>query len=300
MLFSKMHGLGNDFILLNGFKYEIPAAAPTLAIAACNRKFGIGADGLIILSPSKNADINFRIYNSDGSEAEMCGNGIRCAAVFARDEGICQNKEIRFETPAGEVITRLIDENKSDKNKNDDNKNCENKNAENKKGENKNLVKVNMGKPRFLPEEIPACFPGERVVSHPLKIGEEIFKITLVSMGNPHCIIFVDSVLNFPVGKIGPQIEEDSHFPAKTNVEFVEVINKGQIRMRVWERGCGETLACGTGACAAAVAAVLNGHCNRELEIELKGGLLKIKWLEDNSLEMTGPAVRVFKGDYAV
>jgi len=274
MKFRKMHGLGNDFVMVNGISEKLPEDLASLAINLCDRKLGIGADGLIIISEGEGrTDLTMSIYNSDGSQAEMCGNGIRCAAVFARDEGLCAKKRIVFSTLAGQIITEIVDEEKS-------------------------LVKVNMGRPRLAPSEIPALFNGAKVVKAPLKVNDKTFNITLVSMGNPHCVIFVDNVDDFPVTKIGPQIETHPLFPAKINVEFVEFVDAETIKMRVWERGCGETLACGTGACAAAVASILMGFCHDDVEVKLAHGSLFISWPLNDYVEMTGPATVVFDGEY--
>ena len=240
MLFTKMNGLGNDFVMVDGVASEPSGVPGELAKAVCHRRFGIGADGLIIVTPSHvaEADFGFRIYNADGSEAEMCGNGIRCAAVFAKDQGLTVKDVLVFHTLAGLIETEIVDSEYS-------------------------MVKVNMGKARLAPQDIPADIAGEKVINQPLIAGNGTYNITLVSMGNPHCVIFVDHVADFPVTEIGPLIEKHPLFPSHTNVEFIEILGEDKMRMRVWERGCGETLACGTGACAAVVAAVLNGLVKR-------------------------------------
>lgn len=273
MRFSKMHGLGNDFILINGFREKIPEDRKDFAITLCNRQLGIGADGVLLLMPSKLADAQFLVYNSDGSQAEMCGNGVRCAALFAKAEGIIKSDDATFETLGGLVYPQIVDE---------------------KQG----LVRVNMGLGRLKPQEIPALFGGEKVVAAPLEVGSETFAVTLVSMGNPHCVVFVEDTANFPVEVIGPQIEKHPKFPAKTNVEFVQVLAPGHLRMRVWERGCGQTLACGTGACASAVAAKLNGYGDNYFEVELACGSLFIELFADGHVELLGPATFVFAGEY--
>lgn len=274
MLFAKMHGLGNDFVMVDGVRQQVFSDLGHLAQAVCHRRAGIGADGLIILTPSiGEADFDFAIYNADGSQAEMCGNGIRCAALFARDQALTTKTRLVFKTLAGLIETQIIDPDKS-------------------------LVKVNMGAPRLAAQEIPTLLEGDRVISRPLTIEGNTYYITLVSMGNPHCVIFVDHVGDFPVTELGPKIERHPLFPAHTNVEFIELLANNKMKMRVWERGCGETLACGTGACASVVAAVLNGHSGRETEVQLPFGSLLIKWREDGYIEMTGPAETVFKGEY--
>lgn len=275
MRFSKMHGLGNDFIFINGFKEKLPRDLADFSKKLCHRRLGIGADGLIALLPSEREDViaSFVYYNADGSQAEMCGNGMRCAALFARQEGITCEESFALETPAGLIRPEII-------------------------SEPARLVRVDMGPPRLLPGEIPALFSGSRIVAAPLNLGEKTFFVTVLSMGNPHCVIFVDDVVNYPVVKIGPQIEQHHFFPAKTNVEFIELVNESKIKMRVWERGCGETLACGTGACAAAVAAILNGYTKNEVEVQLKCGSLFIEWHEGSAVQMLGPAVEVYRGEY--
>ena len=273
MLFTKMNGLGNDFVMVDGIGHKLSSDLAELSKSVCHRKLGIGADGLIILTPSAIADFGFKIYNADGSIAEMCGNGIRCAAIFAKEQNLTDKDKLTFDTLAGLIETEIIDFEKS-------------------------MVKVNMGKPRLAPHEIPADFPGEKVVNQLLSLGENTYNITLVSMGNPHCVIFVDNVMDYPVEEIGPQIERHSLFPSYTNVEFIELIKENKIRMRVWERGCGETLACGTGACAAVVAASLNGYTEKETEVVLTQGSLFIKWRDNGTVEMTGPADKVFIGEY--
>ena len=272
MRFRKMHGLGNDFVMVNGEAEKLPAEINSLAEAVCDRHLGVGADGLIIIDKNAAAgcDLRFRIYNSDGSEAEMCGNGIRCAAVFAREQGLTEKTKIVFDTKAGKVIPQITGE----------------------------AVRVNMGPPHLAPAEIPALFDGQQVVSRPLTVGGLSFDCTLVSMGNPHCVIFVDDVDNFPVGEIGPRVEKHSLFPAKINAHFVQKVAQDRLRLRVWERGCGQTLACGTGACATAVAAALNGITGRKVQIELVCGSLFIEWnADDNCVYMTGPATSVFDGE---
>lgn len=274
MRVAKMHGLGNDFVLVNGFKEQLPADLNSLAKKICDRHLAIGADGLIILRPSKAAAAEYLMYNPDGSQSEMCGNGLRCAALFAKKEGIVSSDEFVFDALRWPVSPRIIDEEQG-------------------------MVCVDMGEPRLAPADIPANFTGARVVGAPLLVHARMLNVTLVSMGNPHCVIFVDDDLGqYPVEKIGPQIENMDKFPAKINVEFVRLHSEEQIDMRVWERGCGETMACGSGACAAVVAAILNGYTKNEVEVRLRYGSLHIKWVENGHVYMSGPAVFVFEGEY--
>ncbi len=276
MKFAKMHGAGNDYIYVNGFA-ETVTDPQTLAIAVSNRQFGIGSDGLILILPSQTADVRMRMFNADGSEAEMCGNGIRCVAKYAYDHGLVQNKSIRVETAAGIKPLQLFtnSDNRVDK------------------------VRVNMGVPVLARQDIPMTGPADpQVVAESLTVLDRTFDITCVSMGNPHCVIFVDNVEQFPVEQYGPIIENHPHFPRRINVEFVEVISKGEVRQRTWERGAGETLACGTGASAVTVAGVLTGRTNRQQLNHLRGGDLEMEWAEDGCIYMTGPAVQVFEGDY--
>lgn len=277
MRFVKMHGLGNDFVIVNGFREKLPEDLGALAQQVCNRQLGIGADGLIVLVPPEKDDAaaRFLIYNYDGSQAETCGNGLRCAAIFAKHEGLVDGNELYFETLGGLVQPTIIDETMS-------------------------IIRVDMGVPRLQPAEIPAKFAGSRVVSAPFTVYERVFNVTLVSMGNPHCVIFVDEVDDFPVEKIGPQIENHELFPEKTNVEFIQLLGDDRMRMRVWERGCGETLACGSGACAATVAAVLNGYIKHRAEVILQYGSLDVEWADNGHVYMTGPATLVIEGDYTL
>ncbi len=277
MRFAKMHGLGNDFVIVNGFTEKLPDDLGAFAKQVCHRQLGIGADGLIVLDPAEGpvAAARFLIYNFDGSQAEMCGNGLRCAAVFAKREGLVDANDFVFETLGGLVQPSIID-------------------AEN------SVIRVDMAAPRLLPAEIPAKFAGSRVVGAPLLVHARMYYVTLVSMGNPHCVIFVDDVAHFPVEKIGPQIETHDLFPARINVEFIELVNDETIKMRVWERGCGETLACGSGACAATVASILNGYTKNKVEVQLKYGSLQVEWAENGHVYMTGPATLVAEGEYLV
>lgn len=279
MQFTKMHGLGNDFVLVDGFTEDINNLdVNQLAKKVCDRHFGVGADGLVlVLSAQKEeADFRMRIFNPDGSEPEMCGNAIRCFGKYLYEKGLTDKTEIKVETLAGIIIPEL----------------------QIKDGEVK-TVKVDMGKPGLHSSEIPISgIDKDKVVKEKLDVEGEEYEITAVSMGNPHCVIFVEDVAEFPVTEVGPKIEEHPRFPEKTNVEFIEVINSSEIKMRVWERGAGVTLACGTGACGSAVASILNDLTEREVEVHLLGGDLTIEWAEDNHVYMSGPAKEVFTGKW--
>jgi len=282
--FVKMHGLGNDFILIDCLHKSLGNLSflSYLSKKLCNRNFGIGADGLILILPSFKADLRMRIFNYDGSVAQMCGNGIRCFAKYTYENKLISKNKFTVETLAGIITPELIFQDLKDK---------------------KALkIKVDMGTPKLRRREIPMTGKDTpTVVGETLKINpEQIFKITCVSMGNPHCIIFVNDVQSIPVDEIGPKIENHPLFPKKTNVEFIQVINKKELNFRVWERGVGETLACGTGACAALVAAVLNKKTDREAIIHLPGGDLDIRWADDGHVYMTGPAELVFKGEMEI
>jgi diaminopimelate epimerase len=278
MKFTKMQGAGNDYVYVNCFaeKVENPA---DIAIKVANRNFGIGSDGLILIMPSETADVRMRMFNSDGSESEMCGNGIRCVAKYAYDHGIVAKKEITAETGAGILTLQLFtnDRNRVEK------------------------VRVNMGAPGLTRAEIPMIGDGgAKVINEPLNILHTTFHITCISMGNPHCIIFVDDVESFQVEKYGQLIENHELFPRRTNVEFVQVLSRTEVRQRTWERGAGETLACGTGASAVTAAAVLNGLTEKKIVNHLSGGDLEMEWAEDGSIYMTGPAVEVFSGEIEI
>ncbi len=274
--FLKMQGIGNDFILINGIDHKIDNPNQT-AKSLCKRHFGVGGDGLIIILPPENKenDYKMKIFNADGSEAEMCGNGIRCFAHYLRHKNLIKKKEIRVETLAGIITPKIL-----------------------KFNEQKCQVKVNMGKPRFKPELIPVKInqKPDFIENYFLKAGNKKFKINCVSMGNPHTIIFENNIKQINLTKWGPKIENHPLFPEKTNVEFIEIINSSEIKMRVWERGSGITLACGTGACASAVAGIKKGLLkNEKITVHLPGGNLKVNWSGDNVI-MTGPSKIVFKG----
>jgi diaminopimelate epimerase len=278
MKFTKMHGCGNDYVYVNLFEETI-ADAPALAIKVSDRHFGVGSDGLITIGPSDKADFRMRIYNADGSEAEMCGNGIRCVAKYVYDFGLTDKTGISVETLAGIKHLELsVEDGKVSK------------------------VCVNMGAPILSAEQIPCDFSMSPVVAQPLAAGGQTWPVTCVSMGNPHCVVFTDTdVRTLDLEKIGPEFEHHSRFPKRINTEFVNVIDDTHLRMRVWERGSGETLACGTGTCATVVAAVLNGLTKDEVSVELLGGELFIRWdRETDQVYMTGPATVVFSGEIQI
>lgn len=277
MKFTKMHGLGNDYIYVNCMK-ECPENPSQLAKRLSDRHFGIGSDGLVLIMPSKSADFRMRMFNSDGSEAEMCGNASRCVGKYVYDYKLTDKKSVTLETLAGiKVLDLTVEE-----------------------GEVK-LVRVDMGAPVLKPSDIPVKSPKDLFLSEPVTIRDRIFNVTCVSMGNPHAVSYVEDVANFPLELYGPVMETNELYPRKINSEFVEVIDRNTLKMRVWERGAGETLACGTGACAVAVASILNGLCERKVTVKLLGGDLSIEWNEkDNHVYKTGPAVKVFDGEVEV
>jgi len=275
MKFLKMHGLGNDFVFLDHFSVASDMDYSALAKKLCHRQFGIGGDGLIIILPSSIADARMRIINSDGTEPEMCGNGIRCFATYVYDQGIVKQNSMSVETLAGVLTIELIL----------------------KEGQVQG-VRVDMGEPILRADLIPVLAQGEPVVGETLEVLGETFQYTAVSMGNPHCIIFVEKLATLDFEHLGPAIEKHSLFPRKTNVEFIEVNSPKELTMKVWERGAGPTLACGTGACATVVAAVLNRKTDRAVTVHLPGGALLIEWGLDNHVYMTGPATYVFKGEW--
>lgn len=274
MEFVKMHGLGNDFIIARAGQPDLKEDDYSYwAEKLCDRHFGIGADGLVIIGADEDCDLFMRIFNSDGSEAEMCGNVTRCVARIAWEEGMVKKENISIRTLSGPKYAQLLLD-----------------------GEQVKAVRVDMGEPRFKAEAIPVKWPESPVINGKIVVEGQEFEFSAVSMGNPHCVIKVPDAENFPLRRFGPLIEKHELFPQKTNVEFISIIDKSHVVMRVWERGAGETLACGTGACAAAVCAHLNGFTEREATVHLKGGDLFIEWGEDNHVYMTGPAALVFKG----
>lgn len=275
MKFTKMHGCGNDYVYVNLFEEEIKDPA-SLAVAVSDRHFGIGSDGLITIGPSKVADFRMRIYNADGSEAEMCGNGVRCVAKYVYDHALTDRTRITVETGAGVKELTLTVENQKVA-----------------------LVRVDMGEPVLVPEQIPVDAKGERVVDEPITVGEKEWHMTCISMGNPHAVVFVDDVENFPIEEYGPLFENHVRFPKRTNTEFVKVHGRNEVSMRVWERGSQETWACGTGTCATAMACILNGLTEDTVLVHLRGGDLTIEYDRNtNHVFMTGPATEVFEGEY--
>jgi diaminopimelate epimerase len=275
MKFTKMQGAGNDYIYVDCFAQPMPKDAPKLAIAVSDRHKGIGADGLILICPSEAADARMRMFNADGSEAEMCGNGVRCVAKYVYDHGIARKEELKVETGRG-ILTLAL---------------------ETARGKVER-VKVNMGRPIFEAGKIPTSLVGDPPVRQKLTAGGREFLVTCVSMGNPHCVTFVERLSDEWVLSVGPQVERHRAFPNRVNAEFVEVVSPREVRMRVWERGSGETQACGTGACAAAVAGVLTGLTERRVLAHLPGGELELEWSDAGEVYLTGPAVEVFRGEW--
>ena len=274
MKFTKMHGIGNDYVYVNCFKEEVPDPSQT-AIKVSDRHFGIGSDGLILIKPSDVADGKMEMYNADGSQGAMCGNGIRCVAKYMYDYGLTDKTSISVETKSGIKYLDLTVENGK-----------------------VSTVKVNMGAPILKATDIPVLCDTEQMVDQPVTVDGKEWKITCVSMGNPHAITYIEDVKNLDIEKIGPKFENHPIFPDRVNTEFVKVIDRKTVEMRVWERGSGETLACGTGACATAVACILNGLTEDEVTVKLLGGDLTIFWdRKENLVYMTGSATTVFDGD---
>lgn len=276
--FTKMHGTGNDYVYINTFEEKIPDPEK-LAVQVSDRHFGIGSDGLILIAPSGKADCRMQMYNADGSEGAMCGNGIRCVAKYAYEHGIVNDTHMAVETKSGIKTLELTVEN-----------DCV------------TYVQVNMGEAILKPSDIPVAADGESFIAEPLVVDGKEYTVTCVSMGNPHCVVFADGIDNLDLEKVGPKFENHELFPDRINTEFVEVIDGHTIRMRVWERGSGETISCGTGTCASVVAAVLNGYCKRgeEIEVQVRGGKVYDTYLESGEVLMKGPATTVFEGDMDV
>lgn len=275
MHFTKWQACGNDFVFVNAMTMDIRPVVKK-CVSICNRNFGIGADGIIFVLPSEKATLQMRIFNSDGSEAEMCGNGIRAFAKWAHELGLVSKHHFSVETGAGILFPELLPDGK---------------------------VRVDMGVPHLNSSEIPVTGFGDgMVVNRKLTNDLHTYRITCVSMGNPHCVIFTDDIDRISLEEIGSRLEADAHFPRKTNVEFAQLLKKNLLRMRVWERGTGVTMACGTGTCATVVAAILNGLVEKEAEVILDGGNLHISWESDSSAHvfMTGPAEKVFEGEYII
>ncbi len=284
MKFTKMQGCGNDYVYVNGFEEQIAKDEKSdLARRISDRHFGVGSDGLIFINPSDIADFEMEMYNGDGSRAEMCGNGIRCVGKYVYDHGMTKGKEFTVES-FGAVKHLTV--------------------AEEEEGRAKTL-RVDMGSPILEAEKVPvspeyfSVDPAESVVDAPIDVDGDSYHVTCVSMGNPHAVVFIETTDSLPIESIGPKFENHKAFPNRINTEFVQVIDKGYVKMRVWERGSGETLACGTGCCATAVACILNGKTDHKVTVEVLGGKIEIEWdREKNVIYMTGPAVAGFDGEY--
>ena len=274
MKFTKMHGIGNDYVYVNCLKEEVKNPSE-LAKFVSNRNFGVGSDGLILIRPSEKADFQMDMYNSDGSQAEMCGNGIRCVGKYVYDYGLTDKTQIAVDTLAGiKYLDLTVENGKVSK------------------------IRVNMGEPILTPELIPVISPEDPAVNVPIEVKGKEYHMTCVSMGNPHAVIFMDHVKDLDIEVIGPCFENHTCFPKRTNTEFVEILDRNTVNMRVWERGAGETLACGTGACATAVACVLNDKTENNVTVHLLGGDLEIEWDQtSNQIYMTGPATTAFDGE---
>ena len=277
MRFTKMHGAGNDYVYINCFDEPTPADIPSTAIAISDRHTGVGGDGLVLIGPSEVADARMRMFNADGSESEMCGNAIRCVAKYVSDRGIARKPELKIETGRGILTMQLFTG----------------------AGGKVEQVTVNMGAPILESARIPTTLPGDPPTNAKLDVAGMSIDVTCVSMGNPHCVTFVDEVNDDWVLRVGPQIERHPAFPRRVNAEFIQVVSRDEFIMRVWERGSGETLACGTGACASAVAGVLTGRTNRTVTAHLRGGDLKLEWSASGDVFMTGPATEVFSGEWS-
>lgn len=279
MRFTKMHGCGNDYIYVNGFEEKVEQSKkPELVKKLSDRHFGIGGDGVIFINPSEEADFEMEMYNADGSRAEMCGNGIRSVGKFVYDKGLTDKTEISVISFGKIKYLTLYTENGK-----------------------VSTVRVNMGTPELTAAEIPVISENEQVLDEEIEVKGQTYKMTCVSMGNPHAVVFIDDVKNLEIEQIGPFFENHQRFPKRTNTEFVQLVDRNHVKMRVWERGTGETLACGTGCCATAVACVLNGFTENKVTVELLGGELFIEWdREENVIFMTGPAQTVFEGEVEV
>ena len=277
MKFTKMQGLGNDYVYVNCFQEKIQNPSE-VAIKVSNRNFGVGSDGLIMINPSKVADFEMEMYNADGSRGEMCGNGIRCVGKYVYDYGLTDKTSIAVETLGGIKYLDFTVENGKVK-----------------------LVKVDMGSPELVPSNIPIVAEGDSVINAPIVVDGKEYHMTGVSMGNPHTVVYIDDVQGLEIEKIGPKFENHERFPKRINTEFARVIDRNTVEMRVWERGSGETLACGTGACAVAVASILNGLTEDKVTVKLLGGDLQIEWdRETNKVYMTGPAEVSFEGEIEI
>ena len=273
--FTKMHGIGNDYIYINCME-SVPERLPDLAIEMSDRHFGVGGDGIVLICPSEIADFRMRMFNNDGSEARMCGNASRCIAKYVHDHGLTDKQRINLETLSGIKVLSL--------NMNDE-------------GEVESVT-VDMGEPELEAASVPVVTASEKMVEETVETSSGSVKVTAVSMGNPHGVIFVDRIEDVDFDKLGPELEHHPMWPDRANIEFLQILSPSEARMRVWERGPGETLACGTGACASAVAAALTGRCDRKVTIHLRGGDLTIEWCADGHVMMTGSATEVFEGNY--
>lgn len=285
MKFTKMHGCGNDYIYVNGFEEKIPTEdKPELARRLSDRHFGIGGDGVIFINPSEEADFEMEMYNADGSRSEMCGNGIRCVAKYVYDKGLTNQKTIRIVSGGAVKILELTVEGE-----------------ENDGRGSVKRVRVNMGSPILEPAKIPVLVRTEEkhvVVNEPITVAGEVYNMTCVSMGNPHAVVFMKNVAGLDIDQVGPYFENHESFPNRTNTEFVEIVDREHVFMRVWERGTGETLACGTGCCATTVACALNGLTEDKITVRVLGGEIDIEWnRQENIVYMTGPAEIVFEGE---
>ncbi len=277
MKFTKMQGLGNDYVYVNCFQEKIENPSE-VAVKVSNRNFGIGSDGLIMINPSKVADFEMEMYNADGSRGEMCGNGIRCVGKYVYDYGLTDKTSIAVETLGGiKYLDLTVEDGKV------------------------TFVRVDMGSPELVPANIPIVAEGDTVIDAPIVVDGKEYRMTGVSMGNPHTVVYLDDVQGLEIEKIGPQFENHERFPNRINTEFARVVDRSTVEMRVWERGSGETLACGTGACAVAVASILNGLTENNVTVKLLGGDLQIEWDRDaNKVFMTGPASVSFEGEIEI
>lgn len=279
MKFTKMHGCGNDYVYVNGFVEKLEQEKkPEIVRRLSDRHFGIGGDGVIFINPSEEADFEMEMYNADGSRAEMCGNGIRCVGKYVYDKGLTDKTQVSV-ISAGKIKYLTL-------------------HTENGKVK---TVRVNMGEPEFVAANVPVISQNEQVIDEEIEVNGQTYKMTCVSMGNPHAVVFIDDTESLAIEQIGPHFENHERFPRRTNTEFVQVIDRNYVKMRVWERGTGETLACGTGCCATAAACVLNGLTENEITVEVLGGKIQIEWnREENLIYMTGPAETIFDGEVEV
>ncbi|WP_148596663.1 diaminopimelate epimerase [Aquisphaera giovannonii] len=276
MKFTKMHGLGNDYVYVDTFRQDPPGDPASLAVILSDRHRGVGADGLILIMPSDRADARMRMFNADGSEGEMCGNGVRCVAKYLHDHGLARKERVSVETGRGvlQLDLEVV-------------------------GGKARRVRVDMAPPVLDADAIPTTLPGDPPIDVPIELGDQVLKVTAVSMGNPHAVAFVEDVVRFPLEVLGPLLENHPAFPGRVNAHVVDIVSRGEVRMRTWERGSGITMACGTGACAVCVAGVLTGRTDRRILAHLPGGDLTLEWPEpDASVFMTGPATEVFEGDW--